>query len=110
MTRDPARSPRLWAPVHRAFSIVVLLVVLLAVAVSVGALDLSSRTTDLCSLETHALDVFGDEESFGPGPKALVQPAVPLRGDGTLLAPDLGVRPSGTAFAASCLSRSPPLA
>jgi hypothetical protein len=107
MREGLATSRRPPTPVRRALSIVALVAVLIAVAISVAALEVSARSPDLGLPATHALDVFSDAESFGTAPTGTAQPAIPLTDD-KLHIPGTGAKPSTAAFAA-CLTRSPPL-
>ena len=97
---------------YRALSLVVLVVVLFAIAVSIaGDVESLSRTVDLYlqSPASHALDVFSDEDSFNTDPARDSQRIVLREDTDKLHIPDTGVNLSQTAYG-TCLTRSPPSA
>ena len=99
-------------PGYRALSIVVLVAVLFAVAVSIaGDVEFLARSLDplLQSPASHALDVFSDGDSFNTD-HARDSRQIVLREDTDKLhIPDTGVNLSQTAYG-TCLTRSPPSA
>ena len=99
-------------PGHRALSLVVLVAVLFAVAISIaGDVESLSRSLDpsLQSPASHALDVFSDEDSFNTGHARDSHHIVLREDDDKLHIPDTGVNLSQTAYG-TCLTRSPPSA
>jgi hypothetical protein len=99
-------------PGHRALSLVVLVAVLFAIAVSIaGDVEFLARSLDsvLQSPASHALDVFSDEDSFNTGHARNSRQIVLREDTDKLHIPDTGVNLSQTAYG-TCLTRSPPSA